>query len=103
MTAGSAEVRDFTRGNANGDGRVDLADGIWILNELFRNGPESTCDDAADANNDGMVQTDDSVYIINHQFIADSPPPPAPFPNCGLDPEGDDDGLGCAETQGACR
>lgn len=93
---------NFIRGNANGDQRVNIADAIWIIEELFRSGPESTCHDAADANNDTLMNMVDAIYLLNYQFVMESPPPSAPFPNCGLDPEGDDDGLDCAETQGTC-
>jgi hypothetical protein len=91
----------FLRGNANGDLRVNIADAIWIIEELFRSGPQSTCQDAADANNDTVMDTVDAIYLINYQF-AGGPAPPAPFSSCGLDPEGDEDGLGCAETQTIC-
>ena len=94
--------RSFLRGNANGDIRVNIADAIWIVEELFRSGPKTTCQDAADANNDTWIDLVDASYLIRHQFVG-GPSPPPPFPSCGLDPEGDEDGLGCAETQAICR
>lgn len=93
--------KSFVRGNANNDGKVDIADPIWIINELFRGGPASTCQDAADANNDGMVDAADAVYLIAYEFQGGSPPA-EPFPACGTDPESTDDGVSCDESHSDC-
>jgi len=61
-------------GSANGDGRLDLADGIYILNYLFRGGPPLPCEKAGDANGDCLLDASDAVYIIHYQFL-DGPPP----------------------------
>ena len=91
----------FLRGDANDDAKVDIADGIWIISELFRDGPEGPCQSAADANADGAVDLADANYIFNHRF-AGGPQPPAPFPECGLiDLDADD--LECPEGNSACR
>jgi len=76
----------FVRGDANIDGRVDIADPIWILNELYQSGPVASCRAAKDANADRRVDSSDAVYLINYQFL-DGAPPPAPFPACGVYPE----------------
>ena len=78
----------FRRGNANDDGKVDIADAIWIINELFRGGPPTVCADAADANDDGVRDAADAVYLINYLFTA-GPAPTSPFPDCGADPGAD--------------
>jgi hypothetical protein len=94
---GPAELR---RGDSNGDSRVDIADPIWILNELFLGGPPSPCADAADANDDGLVNTTDGILLIDHVFVG-SRAPPAPGPEaCGPDPTGD--ALECAGGAAAC-
>jgi len=64
----------FIPGSANGDGRLDIADGIYILNALFRGGPDFPCEKAADANNDCIVDASDAIYIITYQFL-DGPEP----------------------------
>ncbi len=78
----------FVRGNSNGDGRVDIADGIFIFYYLFRGGRAPTPLDAADVNDDGAVDASDGVYVVNHQFLS-GPPPPPPFPLAGIDPTDD--------------
>ena len=91
----------FIRGNANDDTKNDIADAIWIVNELFRGGPQALCRDAADANNDGAIDLSDALFIIGYQFQGQAPPS-APFPDCGTDPEGAADGLSCDTTQTHC-
>jgi len=77
------------RGDANDDGDVDIADGVWIINELFRGGPSTSCLDVADANDDGLKDLSDATYIFAYRFQGGSAPA-APFPDCGKD--GGDDG-----------
>ncbi len=87
----------FIRGNANNDTKVNIADPIWIINELFRSGPKSTCQAASDANGDLAVDAADAVYLIDYQFRGGSQPP-GPFPAC--DEAATDL---CAETQDGCK
>jgi hypothetical protein len=88
----------FTRGDPNADNRINIADGIWIINELFRQGPATRCQSAADINNDGMMDLADATYIFDYQFFGGSAPP-APFPGCGVEPFEDE--LPCEDTS-AC-
>ena len=80
----------FVRGNCNGDGVIDIADGIWILNELFQSGPTASCAEACDANSDNMLDSGDAIYIISYRLLS-GPVPSAPFPDCGTE-EGADCG-----------
>lgn len=82
-------VEDFIRGDPNDDGRVNIADPIWIINELFRNGRPTTCRDTADATDDGLVDLSDVMFLIEYRFLG-GPRPEAPFPDCGGDPTADD-------------
>ncbi len=79
--------RPFRRGDTNQDGTMNLADGVYILQNLFVNGPAILCPDAADSNDDETVNLADAVYILQHLF-ADGPAVPAPHPDCGIDPTG---------------
>jgi hypothetical protein len=93
--------KNFIRGNANNDLKVNIADPIWIINELFRGGPNSICADAADVNDDGNLDASDAVYLIDYLFVGGTAPP-APFPVCGTDPSGDADGVTCGEVGNGC-
>ncbi len=59
----------FNPGNVNGDARLDIADGIYLLSFLFRGGPEMPCEKAGDANGDCLLDATDAVYIIYYQFL----------------------------------
>ena len=62
------------RGDANGDGLIDLADAIWILNYLFRGGPPPASLKAGDADCSGSVDLGDVVYLLNYLFRGGPPP-----------------------------
>ena len=78
------EDSGYLRGDCNDDAIVNIADGIWILNELFLAGPPNDCEAACDANDDSVFDQTDAIYIFNYQSF-EGPPPPTPFPDCGFD------------------
>ena len=55
---------DFSRGDSNADGSVNLADAIFTLNYLYQNGPTPECLDAADVNDDGSVNIADVIFEL---------------------------------------
>jgi DNA-binding beta-propeller fold protein YncE len=61
------------RGDANGDGAVDVVDIFFLVNTLFAAGPQPL--GLADANADGSVDVSDIFYLIN-AFFSGGPPPP---------------------------
>lgn len=73
----------FLRGDPNDDSIVDIADGIWLLNMLFLDGPTGSCRAAGNANGDGRIDQADAIYVLNYQFLL-GPAPPVPFPACGV-------------------
>ena len=88
-------VVEFIRGDANGDGVVQLGDPIEILGHLFLSVPARNCDDALDVDDTESLNLNDPIFLLNHLFIAGNPPPFAPFPDCGLDPTTSPDNLFC--------
>jgi hypothetical protein len=85
-------VRPFVRGDANGDGAVNITDAIGILGYLFTGGVPPWCQDAADTNDTGTLDITDAIYLLGHLFLgSEGPPPPNSAP--GTDPT--PDGLGC--------
>ena len=87
----------FIRGDTDQDGAITIADGIGILDYLF-NGFPVTCLDALDSNDSGNITITDAVNVLCALFCPGTPPPPAPFPDCGIDPT--DDFLGCGNYDG---
>jgi hypothetical protein len=61
-------------GDANGDGTVDVADVVYLINYLFIEGlpPEPMA--AGDANDDCVVDIADVVYLLNYLFLEGDPP-----------------------------
>jgi hypothetical protein len=94
----------FKRGDANRDGAANIADAVYILANLFANGPDILCPDAADGNDDETVNIADAVYILANLF-ANGPDIPAPGPDiCGEDPTAGDPNLGpCDYCDSACQ
>ncbi len=74
----------FKRGDCNGDSALNLADGIWLLNYLFLNGPSRECISACDTDDNDDLGILDAVLLIQHWIIG-GPPPAAPYPGCGID------------------
>ncbi len=50
-------------GDSNGDGVVDIADAVALLDHVFRGGRQPACEAAADFNGDGRVEADDATRI----------------------------------------
>jgi hypothetical protein len=61
-------------GDANGDGDVNVADAVHLINYVFKGGPAPDPLCAADANGDGDVNVADAVYLINFVFSGGPPP-----------------------------
>jgi len=85
--AGSAEAREFERGDVNTDGFVNIADPVSTLDHLF-NGGVAYCRDAMDSNDDGAVDIADPILNFMYLFNGGAPPE-APFGTCGEDPTAD--------------
>jgi hypothetical protein len=82
LEVGDPPRQPFLRSDSNGDGRSNIADAIWIVSELFFQGPETACFYAADANGDGLKDISDVAFLVQHQFLGGDAPP-APYPFCG--------------------
>jgi len=89
----------FLRGDADGNGGIDISDVISTLNYLFISGTRPGCLDAADVDDDGDLSLTDAIRSLNYQFTgtAPAPEPPGPF-DCGMDPTADE--LTCESFQG---
>lgn len=61
----SFEVKDFIPGDVNGDGDVDIADAVCIVNYVVSKPNTSFNEAAADVNGDGDIDIADAVHIVN--------------------------------------
>lgn len=57
-------VLEPAKGDANGDGKIDMSDAIDIVNAILGKTPEGFSDKAADVNGDGKVDMADVMYVV---------------------------------------
>jgi hypothetical protein len=84
----------FIRGDATGDGLIQMGDAITTLQWLYVPGsPEPACKDGSDADDSGEVDMADAAYLLQYLYVPGSPEPPPPcceYPtDCGDDPTPD--------------
>ena len=79
----------FVRGDVDGNGSVDITDGIALLNFLFTGARPPVCNDAADVADRGLIDISAAIYILNFLFTGGSSPH-VPYPNAGLDADPND-------------
>ncbi len=79
------EVEDYTFivyerftycGDANGDSTQNVADAIYIINAIFKDGPKPDPLCNGDANGDAVMTIGDVVFLINYIFRGGKPPIP---------------------------
>ena len=70
----------FTRGNCNGDQRVDISDAVAILRYLFAGAAEPPCLDGCDVNGDEAVQISDAIGLLAYLFAPGGFAIPSPRP-----------------------
>lgn len=96
MTTAGPSGTNFTRGDLNLDGSVNLPDAVYGLSALFVPGsPFPGCADSADCNDDGSFNLPDAVFLLSALFVPGSTPVPEPV-DCSIDAS--DDPLDCQET-----
>lgn len=68
----------FIRGDANGDGTINSADIVYLINYLFKRGPAPDPLWVGDVNCDELINSADVVYLINYLFKGGPPPCESP-------------------------
>lgn len=63
-------------GDANGDGVVDVSDGLFLGRRVFGGGAAPACDAAVDLVADGVVDALDGVSVFRHLYAGSFPLPP---------------------------
>jgi hypothetical protein len=59
---------NYICGDVTGDGVVNSADIVYLINYLFKGGPAPDPIQAGDVNVDGVINSADVVYLINYLF-----------------------------------
>ena len=74
VEAGFVHASFVMRGDATGDGLIDVGDVLYLVNYLFL-GTSAPCPmEAGDATCDGIVDVADVLFLINYLFLGTSPP-----------------------------
>jgi hypothetical protein len=68
----------YVWGDANKDGEVEVGDVVYLINYLYRNGPEPILLQSGDPTNDCSIDASDIVYLINFLYRYG----PTPLPGC---------------------
>jgi prepilin-type processing-associated H-X9-DG protein len=68
----SFDVENF--GDASGDGIVDVADVVYLVNYLFADGSAPDPLASGDENGDCLVDVADIVYLVNYLFLSGASP-----------------------------
>jgi photosystem II stability/assembly factor-like uncharacterized protein len=89
----------FRRGDANGDGSVNLADPLATIQNMLGETAGVLCRDAADSDDSGEIDFADAIYTASYLFMGGRVPPSPGPSECGGDPT--PDGLTC-EWSGDC-
>jgi len=74
----------FIRGDANVDGKIDIADPVYTLSYVMGSGVEPRCLNALDMNDRDGVDIADPIFMLSYLFQSGDAIPP-PFPKVGLD------------------
>jgi hypothetical protein len=67
---------NFICGDCNGDGLVNSSDVVYLINYLFRGGPDPIPYESGNINCDPVINSADVVYLINYLFKG------GPSPGC---------------------
>ncbi len=79
----------FTRGDFDGNGALNLGDPVNLLDYMFSGGAASACEKNGDIDDSGSIVLGDPVLLLTYMFSGGEPPA-APFDECGIDPTEDD-------------
>ena len=64
----------FTCGDADGEGTINIADAVYLIDYIFSGGPVPSPLAAGDANCDGVINIADAVYLIEYIFTGGAAP-----------------------------
>ena len=62
------------RGDANGDGVINVGDIVYLVSYLYKAGPAPNPLWTGDANSDGIVNVGDIVYLVSYLYKGGPPP-----------------------------
>jgi hypothetical protein len=67
----------YLPGDPNWDSLIDVADALYILNYLYKNGPAPDPIATGDVTCDEIVDLEDAIFLLNYLFKGGPAPPPS--------------------------
>lgn len=67
-------LTEYVCGDVDGDGRVNVGDEVYLINYIFKYGPEPQPLASGDLNGNGYIEVGDLKYMINYIHMFGSPP-----------------------------
>lgn len=67
-------AQSYVCGDGNGDGSVNIADAVYIINYVFKSGTAPDPIESGDVNDDNDCNIGDAVYVINYVFNSGAAP-----------------------------
>jgi len=74
VKSGYVYLCSVKRGDANGDGMIDLSDIVYLITYIYKRGPAPHPIEAGDVNCSGVVELGDIVYLISYLYKGGPPP-----------------------------
>jgi len=74
ISAGYVYSSFVLHGDANGNGKINISDVIYLINYVLKGGPAPVPLEAGDTDCDGQVNISDIIYLINYLFKGGPPP-----------------------------
>ena len=71
---GYVNTAAFEHGDVNADGSVAISDVVYLVNYLFKSGPEPIPLETGDVNGNNEATISDAVYLVNYLFKSGNPP-----------------------------
>lgn len=65
---------ELIAGDANGSGEINVSDLLYLVDMVFRGGPDPVHLNAADVDGDCVINNRDIVYLVDHVFMSGPPP-----------------------------
>lgn len=85
-TYSTVTVENYQKGDVDGDGVVDLADAVLVINHYVGKPVTTFIEKAADVDGDGVIDLADAVLIINY-YVGKIPSLSRSANEDGLDPQ----------------
>lgn len=71
---GVYEAVNYSCGDANSSGGIDIDDAVYLIGHIFSGGPNPEPYSSGDTDCSGSIDVDDVVYIIGYIFMGGTPP-----------------------------